>query len=253
MDLKIKNKKALVLGGSKGLGLAIAKTLAQEGAQVTIVSRNPEQAQIGDACQTIAADLSNPKAPPDIYAQLQARDFYPDILVCNTGGPAPSTALDQPLDALREGFQSLVLSQVELVQLCAKDMKAKNWGRIISIASSGVVSPLSNLAASNLLRSGLVAWAKTLATELGPYGVTVNTLIPGRIATDRLKSLDAFQAEKENKTAQAVSAAIQQDIPVRRYGRPEEFAAMAAFICSESAAYVTGSAIRIDGGYIPSI
>ena len=98
-----------------------------------------------------------------------------------------------------------------------------------------------------------MAWAKTLATELGPYGVTVNTLIPGRINTDRLKSLDAFQAEKQNKPVEHVSAAIQQEIPVRRYGQPEEFAAVAAFICSESAAYVTGSTIRIDGGYIPSV
>ena len=253
MDLRIKNKKALVLGGSKGIGLAIAKALAAEGAQVTIVSRKPEQAQLGPAFQTIAADLSRPNAPADIYAQLQSRGFHPDILVNNTGGPAPSTALDQPLVALREGFQSLVLSQVELAQLCAKDMKARKWGRIISVASSSVICPLPNLAASNLLRSGLMAWAKTLATELGPYGVTVNTLIPGRIDTDRLKSLDAFQAEKQNKPVEDVSAAIQQEIPVRRYGQPEEFAAVAAFICSESAAYVTGSTIRIDGGYIPSV
>lgn len=257
MDFGITGKKALVLGGSGGLGLAIATELAREGADVTIISRSshPDGIELegGLHLKALSVDLSTATAAREIYEHLKTADDLPDILINNSGGPAPASALEQDIDALKQGFQTLVLTQVELAQLCAQEMKQRGWGRILGIASSSVISPIPNLAASTLLRAGYVSWAKMAATELAEFGVTVNVLIPGRIDTNRLRRLDEAQASRTAMSVEAVKAASFKKIPMGRYGHVEEFASMAAFLCSARASYVTGSQIRIDGGLLKNI
>jgi 3-oxoacyl-[acyl-carrier protein] reductase len=176
-----------------------------------------------------------------------------DILVNLTGGPPPTPAGGQDVALWSKHFQSMVLSVIAITDRVLPKMRERNWGRIITSTSSGVVAPIPNLGVSNALRLSLVGWSKTLAREVARDGITANIIVPGRIATDRIKLLDEAKAKREGRTVEDVSCESAGSIPVGRYGKPEEYADVVAFLASERAAYITGSSIRVDGGLIASI
>ena len=176
-----------------------------------------------------------------------------DILVNISGGPPPTKAANVAPEQWNKQFQAMVVSMIHAADLVLPGMRAKKWGRIITSTSSGVLSPIPNLGISNALRSALVGWSKTLAGEVGADGITVNIVIPGRIATGRIRQLDEARAAREGKTVDEIMKLSTSSIPMHRYGEPEEFANVVAFLASNKASYVTGTMIRVDGGMIPSV
>lgn len=262
MDLGIKGKRALVLASSQGLGLGVASKLCEEGAHVLICGRVEDKLAAAAAALNGAGpgkadftviDLSDPDAASRLYAAAQEKLGGVDILVNNTGGPPPGTVDKPDTELWRSQIETMLLRVIEITNLCVADMKKAGWGRVLTIASSGVVQPIPNLAMSNTIRSSLVGWSKSLSNEVAALGITVNMLLPGRIRTDRLKQLDAAMAEKLGKPVEEVSAAEQATIPAGRYGTVEEFGSVGAFLVSEPARYMTGGLIRCDGGSIRGI
>lgn len=261
MDLGLAGKTALVLGAGGGLGGAIALALAQEGARVAIGDID------GDALKRTAAaiegagskalpltwDLADLTAIEGHVAAIEAAFGPVDVLVNNTGGPPPTPASGQDPAAWSKHFQAMVLSVIALTDRVLPQMRARKWGRIITSTSSGVIAPIPNLGMSNALRLTLVGWSKTLAREVGRDGVTVNIVLPGRVATPRIRFLDEQKAKRESRSVEEVSAESTASIPVGRYGEPKEYGDVVAFLASARASYVTGSVIRVDGGFIPSI
>lgn len=263
MDLKLDRKRALICGGSSGLGRAVATALVAEGAHVALLSRDAQKLQaVADALNAagpgkavvVTADLA------DHAALLKAADLaeellggHIEILLNNTGGPPPSGVSGLEPAVWRDHFESMVLSIFRLTDRVLPAMRAAGWGRILNVASITVVEPSAALGVSNTLRASVAAWAKTLANEVGPDGVTVNTLLPGRIDTPRIERLDQAAAERTGVTPQQARAESVKSIPVGRIGTTEEFGAVAAFLASPLAAYVTGSLIRLDGGAIKAI
>lgn len=257
MDLGLKGKRALVLASSQGLGLSVATSLVQEGAHVVIVGRSAEKLSgvadelnaLGSGkAEYVEADLSDRSSAADLYEQAKAKLGQVDILVNNTGGPPPGATTTPDADGWRAQFDTMILRLIEITNLCLPDMQANGWGRVLTLASSGVEQPIPNLAMSNTLRSSLVGWSKSLANEVGQYGITSNMQLPGRIMTARLNQLDGGNAERSGRTIEEVRADNEAQIPVGRYGRVEEFGDLAAFLVSERASYITGSVIRCDGG-----
>ena len=244
MDLGLKGKRALVTGSSKGLGRAIAAGLAAEGAKVAICSRNEDSVAATAAALKVEgfpSDLSAEGAVEKLVEQVNRKLGGIDILVANTGGPPPSV-FDTTTDAMwHAAFDGLFMSTVKLIRLCLPGMRARKWGRIMVVTSVSAREPLDGLMLSNALRPGLHGLLNALSREIGAEGITVNALMPGFTATDRMKQFDTSQAE------------IDRVIPARRMGEPAEFGAMAVFLASEPAAYVSGQAIAIDGGLLHSI
>jgi 3-oxoacyl-[acyl-carrier protein] reductase len=261
MDLGLRGKTALVLGAGGGLGRAIAGVLAREGARVAAAGRNPttlaptllEISAAGSEGLSLTWDFGDLAAIDGHVSTIEQALGPVDILINNTGGPPPTTAAGQSPEVWSKHFNSMVLCVFAITDRVLPGMRARRWGRIITSASSGVVAPIANLGISNTLRSSLVGWSKTLARELGRDGITANVVLPGRIATDRILVLDKAKAEREQRPLQAVMAESAGTIPIGRYGRPEEYADVIAFLASERASYITGAAIRVDGGLIPSI
>jgi len=256
MDLGLTGRSALVTGASRGLGYAIAHALAAEGASVTAVARSAERlAQLAGTTavpgriQTRTCDLADAAAIARLADDLAATD----ILVINTGGPAPSTAADTTDETWTAQFEAMFLSAIRLTRLALPGMRARAFGRIIAVVSSGVIQPIPNLGVSNAIRLALVGWAKTLATEVAAAGITVNCLAPGRIATDRVAQIDQARARREGLAVEEVERQSRATIPAGRYGEPDDLAAMAAFLASGRSAYVTGSVVRVDGGMIRSV
>jgi 3-oxoacyl-[acyl-carrier protein] reductase len=259
VDLGLKGRTALVTGAGGGLGRAIATALTAEGANVAACDISAEalaataEALPGANLRTYAFDLADPGALANAVGSA-TREFGPiDILVGITGGPPPTPATDATAAEWESHFSSLVSPVLNLVGHVLPGMRERGFGRVIVSTSSGVVNPIPNLAISNGLRLSLVGWAKTLAREVGRDGVTVNTVVPGRIQTGRILALDRAKAERDGVTPEEVAQASTASIPVGRYGYPEEFAAMVAFLAGTQASYVTGSQVRVDGGVIPSI
>ncbi len=261
MDLGITGRTAVVLGASGGLGSAIAVRLAEEGVNVAAAGRSADRLA-GTVKRVEAAGV---KALPVIWdlADLDRVDAHlsevenalgpVDILVNNTGGPPPTAAAGQDATTWRASFEQMVLAVIVLTDRVLPGMRERGWGRIVTSTSSGALSPIPNLALSNTLRASLHTWSKTLASEVGRDGVTSNIIVPGRIATARTQFLDERRAEREGRTADDVMADSTASMAVGRYGYPEEYADVAAFLCSERASYVTGSVVRVDGGLLQSV
>jgi 3-oxoacyl-[acyl-carrier protein] reductase len=261
MDLQLKGKTALILGGSKGLGRGVADALAAEGVAVALIARGQEAldravseiTSRGARAVGFAADLAN--WPSIEAAAIAAREQLGsiDILLNNSGGPPPSGVVGVPAKVWEEQFNAMVLSLFRVTDLLIGGMRARKWGRILNVASMSVVEPIATIGVSNTLRGAIVGWAKTLATETARDGITVNTLLPGAIATDRTVQLSRAAAERQKISVEEVIRRNAQSIPAGRLGTPAEFGAVAAFLASPLAAYVTGSLIRIDGGAIRSV
>lgn len=262
MDLGLRGRRALVMGASKGLGRATAEALAAEGAALAISGR--DAARLAPVCEALtalgataahafAADVADGESMDRLAEDAVAALGGVDILVLNHGGPPTGTALDITDELLRAWFPQIVLSPIRLANRLLPGMRERRWGRIIAVGSTGMIQPIPNIALSNVLRAAIVGWTKTLSEQVAQDGVTVNVLAPGSVATDRTASTARAAAEKSGRALAEVEAERDRSIPARRQGRPEEFGAMAAFLASERAAYVTGTVTRVDGGTVRSV
>ena len=261
MDLQLKGKTALILGGSKGLGRGVADALAAEGVAVALVARGQEAldravseiTSRGAKAIGFAADLADWPSLEAAANGARKQLGQIDILLNNSGGPPPSGVVGVPAEVWEKQFHAMVLPLFRITDLLIGDMRARKWGRILNVASVSVVEPIAALGVSNTLRSAIVGWAKTLSTETARDGITVNTLLPGAIATDRIMQLSRATAERQKISLEEAIQRNAQAIPVGRIGTPVEFGAVAAFLASPLAAYVTGSLIRVDGGALRSV
>ncbi len=260
MDLGLSGKRALVLSSSRGLGLGIAQALAAEGADVMLTARRADRLKAAaeainargrGRAHHFASELAG-HVDAIHRAAMEALGGI-DILVANTGGPPARPALGVKPDEWVPHFEAMAVPVFHLASLVLPGMRERGWGRLVTIASSGVVQPIPNLALSNAVRSSILGWSKTLASEVAKDGITVNLVLPGRIETDRTGELDAANAKAQGKSMDEVAAAARAQIPAGRYGRVQEFAEVVAFLASERASYITGSMIRIDGGMIRSV
>lgn len=261
MNLGIAGKWALVLGASKGIGAAIARALGEEGCNVIIVARDADRidalaAEIsnktGVEAIACAVDLSDRDAVA-LLSQKIENDWDIDILLNNTGGPPPSGSLGVSDEIWSASIQGLMMTVIRLSESAVKGMSTRGWGRILTVASSGVVQPITNLAISNTVRSAVVGFTKSLANEVARKGITANVILPGRINTERLKNMNSINAEREGISLEKFEASSIDSIPVGRFGTPEEFAKVAVFLMSDHAGYVTGSMVRVDGGMIKGV
>ena len=243
MDLGLKGRTAIVCGASQGMGLAIAEAFAHEGMNVAMFARRrnvleAEAERLG--ALAVQGDVSNPQDCERLVAATVGAFGGVDVLVNNSGGPPRTPALEVDDESLEAAVSLLLLSAVRLTNLCLPHLRRSPAGRVINIESSTVKEPADNLALSNAVRPGVVGWAKTLAREIGPDGITVNTIAPGRIDTERIREVyPDGPTEEDLKT-----------IPLRRLGRTDEIAAVVCFLASDAGSYVTGTVIPVDGGLI---
>jgi 3-oxoacyl-[acyl-carrier protein] reductase len=261
MDLELRGKTALVCGASKGLGLAIAECLAEEGVLVGLLARNPltlkgaaeRIAHKGGKAMPIEGDLGDWTRTETALEKWRDRAGDPDILVINSGGPPAVDVTRVEPELWRAQFETMVLNQMRLVEAVLPAMRAKRFGRILSVSSTSIVEPFASLALSNSLRAALAGWLKTLAGQVAADGVTVNLLLPGSFATERIDQLDRNAAEQQSSPVAQIRETNIHDIPAKRYGEPREFGMLAAFLASPKAAYITGTNLRIDGGATRSL
>jgi 3-oxoacyl-[acyl-carrier protein] reductase len=261
MDFGISGKTALVLGASSGLGQAMAIALAKEGVNVAVGARR--QDLLADTVTQIEAagakglalpwDLADRSIIPARLATIE-KTFGPiDILINNTGGPPLTPAAGQAPELWLQQFEVMVLSLIAISDAVLPGMRERKWGRIITSTSSGVATPIPGLGLSNSLRGVLHGWSKTVSREVAKDGVTVNVLVPGRIATDRISQIEANRAEVLGKTVAQVAADALALIPMGRLGHVSEYGAAAAFLASQQAGYITGTVTRVDGGASQSV
>lgn len=252
MDLGLEGKVALVTGSTSGLGLASAKALAAEGASVVICGRRGElavieAARLGSAIG-MEADLTDPDTPARLVDTAISTFGRLDVLVGSTGGPPPGTAVDTDAEAYTGALDLLVKPLVRLTHLALPSMRERGWGRIVFVTSAAVREPVPFLVLSNSVRMAVHGFAKSLARQVAGEGITVNCVLPGRVATERVAALDRAAAESSGRDIEQVQEAARRSIPVGRYGEPAEFGATVAFLCSRQAAYITGASVPVDGG-----
>ncbi len=261
MDLGLRNRVAIVAAGSKGLGRAVAEELAAEGAAVVICARGREALdatvthirQAGGRAHGVQADVSSP-ADVSRFVEEAVRTFGPvDILVTNSGGPKPGQFETLTPADWEDATRVLLTSAVGFTQAVLPGMRERRFGRILNITSIAAKQPVDGLMLSNSLRAAVTAFARTLANEVASDGVTVNNLMPGYTRTERVVELSEHRAATENTTTEAIIGQWEREIPMGRIGEPREFAALAAFLASARASYITGQSIAVDGGWIKSI
>lgn len=262
MDLELKGKTALVAASSRGLGRAIAQALAAEGAQLVLCARGAdalretEQAiarQHRVPTVAITADLSEPADVQRVVAAGVGAFGRIDVLVTNTGGPPAGPFESHGPAAWQEAVRQNLDSVVNLTRAVLPGMKERRFGRIVNVTSIAVKQPVDNLILSNSLRAAVTGFARTLANEVAPFGITVNNALPGYTRTQRLEELAKVLAQRDGTTVAAIEARWCAEIPASRLGEPAEFAALVAFLCSPRAGYITGTSIPVDGGWIRAL
>ena len=262
MDLLIRDRVALVGGSSSGLGLAIAGALANEGCRVVLNARDDARLQRAVAriksqsardVEGFAADVSNPDQAGGLVERVQHNFGGLDILVCNAGGPPSTGFAEAPAQSWQAALDLNLLSTINLCRAAVPLMRERKWGRIVCLTSVAAKEPLPGLILSTTARAGVLGFAKSLADEVAPYGITVNAVCPGYMQTERVDDLVRQRAEREGSRPDDILAALVARIPMRRMGRPEDLAAAVAFLASGRADYITGVALQVDGGYVRSI
>lgn len=262
MDLGLKDKVALIAAGSRGLGRAVAEEVAAEGASLVLCARDPHTlaetaAAIAEACGThvlaVPADVTSVSDITRVVEAGNDRFGRIDILVTNAGGPPAGTFDQLTREQWEEATRLTLFSAIELARQVLPGMKERRWGRILNITSIAVKQPVESLMLSNSLRAGLTGFARTLANEVAALGITVNNILPGYTRTERLEELAHMMAEKQGISTTEFNAKWEAEIPMGRLGEPREFAALAAFLVSERASYITGTSIQVDGGWIRSL
>ena len=261
MKISLENKRALVGGSSKGLGFAVAKQLAISGAKVTLVARNIY------ALKDNVNKLNELTNCQHEYLEVNYNNFEDykekikkyiicnpiDILINNTQGPKAGDVESVSLDDYQKSFDLLFKSVVFTTNLCLEHMKKNKWGRIINMSSVSVKEPLNYLALSNTIRSALTSWSKTLANQIGIYNITANNILTGYFDTERISDLNSEKAKKMNIKIDDVYKAMEELVPLKRIGKPQEFAYLATFLASDLSAYINGANIPIDGGLLKSL
>jgi 3-oxoacyl-[acyl-carrier protein] reductase len=262
VDLDLTGKRALVCGSTQGIGKAIAVELASLGASVILVARNEDTLRktltglstvFGQQHMYIVADFGNPELVKQKVTKVVGDVGTIHILINNTGGPRGGAIVDAELQDFVKAFSQHLLCNQILVQAVVPGMKSAGYGRIVNVISTSVKQPIPGLGVSNTTRGAVASWAKTLASELAPFGITVNNLLPGMTKTGRLDSLINAKAAQSGKSVGEITREMIAEIPAGRFGEPKELASMAAFLCSPAASYVNGVNIQVDGGRTSSL
>ncbi len=257
MNTSLANRRAIVCGSSQGIGRAIAIELSLLGSSVTVMARHPErlesvvselETQPGQRHTMIVADFSDPKQVRQGIQQFVDDGNHADVLINNTGGPAGGPALEADIKAFMAAFESHLICNQILIQSLVPGMKKTGYGRVINIISTSVKQPIKGLGVSNTIRGAVASWSKTLATELGPFGITVNNILPGMTRTTRLDSIIASRAEKSGLSIAEVTRQMEEEIPLGRIADASEIAAAAAFLATPAASYINGINLPVDGG-----
>ena len=259
MEIRIKGKNAIVCGSTEGIGKATAIELAKLGANVILIARNKEKLHHTLPLLDKSSDQTHSylcvdfNEPDELRKQLQNIKQNIHILVNNTGGPAGGPITEASTSAFENGFKMHLLCNQILVQKVMSGMKKEGYGRIVNIISTSVKAPIPGLGVSNTIRAAVANWAKTLSLELGPYGITVNNVLPGFTDTNRLQSLIIKKAENENLSEKEVISNMKATIPAKRFGESSETASAVAFLCSPAASYINGINLPVDGGRTASL
>lgn len=258
MNLRLEGRVALVCGASQGIGKAIANQLADQGASVIITSRSEDKLKLvtssltckfGQKHDYITCDFSDKQQVEKFIKQVSHIDNI-QILINNTGGPDPAPLSSESPDNLENAYFQHVIVSHRLALAVLDSMKANRYGRIINITSIGARQPIDNLGVSNTIRSAVAGWSKTIATEVAPWGITVNNILPGYTATERMERLNQSRAAAQGKTVDEIASSVISGIPAGRFVTPQEIAFLAGFLASETSAMITGTSIPVDGGFL---
>lgn len=261
MNLSLENKNAIICGGSQGIGFAIATELALLGANCILVARSNEKLKeaviqlntsMGQKHTFNSIDFNNHEATKEWIAGVVEKQAI-HVLINNSGGPVAGPVVQATAEQFLQSFHQHLITNHLLATAVIPGMKTAGYGRIINIISTSVKVPLPNLGVSNTIRGAVASWSKTMANELGQFGITVNSVLPGATRTQRLETIIANNAQKKNKSEQDIEHEMRHEIPAGRFGEPSEIAAVAAFLASPAAAYVNGTSIPVDGGRTGSI
>jgi len=262
VDLGLRGKVALVAASSKGLGRAVARELAAEGASVVMCARGGEALEsarreivdeTGADILAVAADVSTTQGVEQVTRAALDRFGHVDILVINAGGPPAGTFEKHDWSAWQSAVDLTLRSAVELTRAVLPGMRERHWGRIVAVNSIAAKQPVDNLMLSNSIRAAVTGFLRTLANEVAPDGITVNTILPGYTRTERVTHLAEANAKKEGVDQKEILGRFEREIPMRRLGEPREFGALAAFLCSDRASYITAQSIAVDGGWIKGL